>query len=142
MKRKTVERPPSNSSTRVEELVPGAPARVWSPLLRISFRFAFVYFGLFCLATQIAGSLFQLPASPFRGFGLLWPMRPITFWVAEHIFGVTEPLVYGRNSGETLFFWVQTLWLLVFSLLATATWSFVDRRRQNYVTLHKWFRLF
>jgi len=31
--------------------------------------------------------------------------------------------------------------LLVIALLATATWSILDRRRENYVTLHKWFRL-
>src|SRR5215471_9571113 len=116
--------------------------RQWPPLLRILFRFSFVYFSLFCLATQISGSLFLLPAASFRGFGPLWPMRSITIWIAEHVFGATEPLVYGRYSGETLFFWAQTLWLLIVALLATVVWSLLDRRRENYVGLHKWFRLF
>ena len=108
----------------------------------MTFRFAFVYLGAFCLATQIAGSLFLVPPATFRGLGTLWPMRDITVWIAAHVFGVTEPLAFGRNSGETLFFWVQTSWLLVLALLATAVWSAADRRRENYVTLHKWFRIF
>jgi len=116
--------------------------RYWSPLLRILFRFSFVYFGLFCLATQISGSLLLFPSASFRGFGPLWPMRPITVWIAEHVFGATEPLVYGRFSGETLFFWAQTFWLLIVAVLTTAVWSLLDRRRENYVVLHKWFRLF
>jgi len=114
----------------------------WNPLLRVGFRFAFLYFGMFCLATQIAGSLLQTPTSTFRGFGTLWPMRAITFWVAAHVFGVTDQLVYGRNSGETLFYWVQTFWFLLFAIVGTVVWSALDRRRENYVTLQKWFHLF
>jgi hypothetical protein len=142
MKRKSPSMPAATAA-KVEELPPKEqPAPAWSPLVRVAFRFVFVYFGLFCLATQISGSLFLLPTSSFRGFGLLWPMRPITFWIADQFFGVAEPLVYGRNSGETLFFWVQTFWLFILAIVATVVWSVVDRRRENYVTLHKWFHLF
>ena len=109
---------------------------------RVAFRFVFLYFGLFCLATQIAGSLFLIPTASFRGFGTLWPMREITLWVAAHVFGVTEPLAFGRNSGETFFFWAQTFWILVVALLGTAVWSVVDKRRKDYATLHKWFYVF
>jgi len=135
MKRKTLERLPG-AETKIEEI----PR--WSARLRTAFRFSFLYLGLFCLVTQISGSLFLIPTGSFRGFGPLWPMRPITVWIAEHFFGVTEPLVYGRYSGETLFFWIQTLWLGILAVIATAIWSALDRRRENYATLHKWFRLF
>ena len=121
---------------------PLPPAPQWSPLLRIIFRFAFVYLGLFCLATQISGSLFLIPTGSFRGFGLMWPMRSITIWIAAHVFGVTEPLVYGRYTGETIFYWVQTFWIFIAALVATVIWSVVDRHRDDYVSLHKWFRLF
>jgi len=68
-------------------------------------------------------------------------MRNITFWIAEHGFHVGGPFVYnGVADGETVFFWIQTLWLLVVSIIATVVWSVVDRR-ENYGTLHKWFRL-
>jgi hypothetical protein len=32
--------------------------------------------------------------------------------------------------------------VLVFAAVATVIWSILDRRRENYVTLYKWFRLF
>jgi hypothetical protein len=69
-------------------------------------------------------------------------MRPITLWVAEHVFGATEPLTYGRNTGETLFYWTQTAWLLTLATVAAGIWSVLDRHRPNYDTLHKWFHLF
>ena len=135
MKRQTLDRP-------IQELAPPPPLPHWSPLTRIGFRFAFVYLGLFSLATQISGSLFLIPNTGFRGLGLIWPMRGITSWIAAHLFQLTEPFVFDRNRGETIFFWVQTFWLLILAVLATAVWSAVNRRREDDVTLHKWFRLF
>jgi hypothetical protein len=68
-------------------------------------------------------------------------MRDVTFWVARRIFDTRSTLVYAGNSGDTLFHWVQTFWLLVVAVTATAIWSVVARR-QEYVAAHKWFRLF
>src|SRR5262245_46268175 len=116
MKRKNLEKL-AGAEKKIEEI----PR--WSARLRNAVRFSFLYLGLFCLATQISGSLFLVPTGSFRGFGPLWPMRPITVWIAEHFFGATEPLVYGRYSGETLFFWIQTLWLGILAVIATAIWS-------------------
>jgi len=115
----------------------------WRPVTQAAFRFCFAYFGLFSLATQVSGSLFLIPALSFRGLGPRWPMREITFWTAAHVFGVTAPPVYsGVAGGETIFFWVQTVWLLVVAAVAAAIWTVLDRHRENYVTLHKWFRVF
>jgi hypothetical protein len=124
-----------------ERTLPAAVPR-WSLRTRIGFRFAFLYLGLFALATQISGSLFLIPNTGFRGFGVLWPMREITLAIGWRLFHVTEPFVFDRNSGETIFFWVQTFWLLIVAVLGTAVWSVLDQRRENYVTLHKWFRVF
>ena len=68
-------------------------------------------------------------------------MRDVTFWTARHVFGASG-VDDASGNGEPLFFWVQTFWLVVVSVLATAIWSALDRRRENYVVLHKWFRLF
>jgi hypothetical protein len=140
MKRKRLDRA-AGTPVRIEDLQQD-PRPHWRGVTRIAFRFCCVYLGLFCLATQISGSLFLVPPVSFRGMGTLWPMREITSWIAAHVFHVTGPLVYGRNSGETLFFWVQTFWILAVSIGATAIWSALDRQRENYITLHKWFRLF
>ncbi|MGB8540615.1 MAG: hypothetical protein WCD49_03160 [Candidatus Acidiferrales bacterium] len=72
----------------------------------------------------------------------LWPMRQIIFWTAAHIFRVARPLVYtGSGSGDKTFDWVAAFCLLIFALLTTLFWSLLDRGRENYVTLHKWFRV-
>jgi len=72
-----------------------------------------------------------------------WPMRQIVFWIASHLFHAQLPLVYtGSGSGDKTFDWVMNFFLLVFCAIATVIWSVIDRRRVNYVTLSKWFRLF
>jgi hypothetical protein len=115
----------------------------WSLASRVAFRFCFMYFGLFSIATQIIGGLFPTALADIDGAGVLWPMRPVTFWAASHIFHAKLPLVYtGSGSGDKTFDWVLAFCLLVFAALATLAWSVLDRKRENYVTLHKWFRLF
>jgi len=68
-------------------------------------------------------------------------MLDLTSWTAVHIFGMTTPLVYTGNSRDTNFFWVQLFLVLVIASIATIAWSVLDRRRENYATLHKWFRV-
>src|SRR5580704_14030456 len=114
----------------------------WSLLTRAAFRFCFVYFGLYCLATPIVGGLILFPGFSFPSFGALWPMRQITFWLATNLFRVTTPLVFTGNSGDTTFHWVQTCWLLLFSALAAGIWYRLDRACAHDIALNKWFRLF
>jgi hypothetical protein len=106
----------------------------------IAFRFGVVYLGLFCAATQISGSLIPNLSFYYRGLGRLWPMREITVWTGQHVFGASAGLD-AATGGEPLFFWVQTCWLLIVSVIATAVWSAVDRR-ESHGALHAWFRLF
>ncbi|MGH9238704.1 MAG: hypothetical protein ACRD3G_11760 [Vicinamibacterales bacterium] len=94
----------------------------------VTFRFGVVYLALFCLATQISGSLITNPWFTYRGLGRLWPMRDVTHWVARTFFGVDVPLD-DVSGGETVFFWIQWSWLIVASVVITACWSLLDRRR-------------
>jgi len=115
----------------------------WSFTSRLAFRACFVYFGLFCLATQILGCLFPIPKVEVPDPGTLPPMRQIVFWTAAHVFHAKLPLVYtGSGSGDKTFDWVLAFCLLVIAVVAAGIWSVLDRRRENYVTLYKWFRLF
>jgi hypothetical protein len=115
----------------------------WSLGLRVAFRFCFVYFTLFCISNQIFSALISIPSMEDFDLASHWPMRQITFWTATHIFHAQLPLVYtGSGSGDKTFDWVLAFCLLVVAASATAVWSIVDRRRENYVTLHKWFRVF
>ena len=115
----------------------------WSLLTRVAFRFCFAYFGTYCLATQILSSMFPIPKVDVPDPGTLWPMRKIVFLTAAHIFHAKLPLVFADSgSGDKTFDWVLVFCLLVIAALATGIWSMLDRQRENYATLHKWFRLF
>jgi hypothetical protein len=115
----------------------------WSPALRIAFRFWMIYLGLYCLATQIFPGLF---AGSGADPATLWPLRPVVFWTAAHIFHVNAPLsaFWRGNSGtsDCMFGWVMTFCLLMIATATTVVWSLLDRSRENYAGLHKWFRLF
>jgi uncharacterized membrane protein YphA (DoxX/SURF4 family) len=114
----------------------------WSFAQRVAFRFCFVYLGLYCLGTQIFGGLFLIPKVEVTDPASLWPMRQIIFWTAAHIFHAKLPLIYADSgSGDKTFDWVFVFCLLVIAALATGTWSALDRKRGNYATLYKWFRL-
>jgi len=119
------------------------PDRPWHPLTRLAFRFTFVYFGLYCLVSHMLVYLFLLPNTlPGQGLGTQGSLFDLTAWVGENIFGIQEPLVFAGNSRDTNFFWVQLFLVLFIAVAATIVWSVLDRRRKNYDTLHKWFRLF
>src|SRR5580704_2820870 len=126
-----------------EELQRETTVARWSVARRVAFRFCFVYLGLYCLGEQILGGMFPIPKVEVPDLATLWPMRPIVFWTATHIFHVTQPLVYkDSGSGDKTFDWILTFCVLVLAILAASIWSFLDRRRENYLTLYKWFRLF
>ena len=138
-KRGRDEKPSSKSAGGVEPAVEQPLLPAWKPLTLLAFRFSFVYLTLFSLATQISGSMIPNLGFYYRGLGRLWPMRDLTAWVTQHVFGAAgaqDPNV----GGEPLFFWVQTFWILIVALIATALWSFLARRRE-YVVLHTWFRV-
>jgi uncharacterized membrane protein YphA (DoxX/SURF4 family) len=119
------------------------PVPPWKPVTRVAFRFCFSYFILFSLSNQILGGLFPIPKVDIPDPGTLWPLRQITFWAAKHVFRVTYELVYkDSGSGDKTFDWVQAFCLHVIALIVTAAWSYLDRRRQDYAAMYKWFRLF
>ncbi len=129
-------------STQTCQLQPQLQSSHWSFASRVALRFCFVYFGLYSLSTQILTSLLPLPKVDIPDPSTFWPIRPIVLWTAIHIFRLAKPPAYAdTGSGDKTFDWVLVFCLLLFAALATAIWSILDRKRQNYVTMHKWFRL-
>ena len=89
----------------------------WHLSTRFAFRFAFVYFGLYAVASHLLVYMFVFPGIlPGQGAGTLWPIYDVTSWTAVHIFGITAPLVYTGNSRDTNFFWVQLFLVLVIAI--------------------------
>lgn len=104
------------------------PARVtsWHPLTRIAFRFCATYF-----------ALYVFPDGGARG-----PIRLAVSAVARQVFHVTRPLVIsGSGSGDKTYDWVHAFTVLILSVLITAVWSVLDRRRQHYAVPFAWVRL-
>src|SRR5271156_6504132 len=131
------------AETQIERVQPELRTPQWNLASRVAFRFCFVYLGLYCLATQIVSGLYPIPKFDIPDPATFWPVRPLVFWTAAHIFHVRTELVYtGSGSGDKTFDWVLVFCLLVFAALLTSVWSFLDRKRDNYAQLHKWFRLF
>jgi hypothetical protein len=114
----------------------------WKPATRVAFRFCFVYFGMYCLLTQISTALVPLPNFDIPDPSTFWPMRPMVIWTASHILHISQPLIYAdTGSGDRTYDWVLLFCLLVIAILATIVWSILDRRRNDYLALYKWFRL-
>jgi hypothetical protein len=130
------------TQAHVEVMVQASPAPRWNLFTRIAFRFSFVYLGLFVLyfCPIWLQYLLFLNRHSRLVLGGVWPMRQLAFWAGAHIFHMSAPPDPGVGFDGS-FFWVEAFCSLVISVLATGLWSFVDRRRANYVTLHKWFRL-
>src|SRR5262249_34945167 len=64
------------------------------PGARVAFRFCVTYFALYAAATQILGGVLLLPGFQFPALGTVWPLRDLTLWAAQRVFGLTPPLVY------------------------------------------------
>jgi hypothetical protein len=116
----------------------GAKGSVWRAF---AFRFVVVYVALYSAATQILGGVLLLPGAALPALGTVWPMRDVTLALAQTIFGLTPPLLYTGNSGDTAFHWVQNAWLLALAIAAAAIWS-VRARAREHATLGAWFRVF
>lgn len=121
---------------------PDAPdtVRPWPPALRVAFRFCFAYFVLYSFSNPIISGLLIWPHGFVPSLGAYWPLPHLTTWTARHVFRIGYPLNLG--GGDSTFEWVQTFCILVIAIAATVIWSFFDRRREQYVSLHKWFYLF
>lgn len=130
----------SNASVIGESRTP-APAR-WNPVTKIAFRFVFVYFLLYNLFIP----LHLLPFPPFSQIYRLysWLCSLAVHWTSLHLLHLThnfatDYLNTSAGSKDTTFDYVQALCFLIIAVIATLIWSLLDRRRQNYQWLHKWF---
>lgn len=118
----------------------------WPEVTKIAFRFCFLYFGLFCLLfAQITFAFLGIVGHWLPDRAVMWQMTvlgPVVGWVGRHVFGVEAVLHQDSGSGDQAAIWVMIFCLLVFSVVGTAVWSWVDRQRQDYSKLWAWFLTF
>ena len=118
------------------------PTIRWRLATRIAFRFCGVYFGLYILATQMVFSMFPWPWGRVPSLGQLPALRTVTSWVATDVFKFPKPLTMFGGSGDKPYDFALLALLLAVAVVGTAFWSVLDRRRPNYTTFQKWFRVF
>ncbi|WP_396910417.1 DoxX family protein [Mycolicibacterium sp.] len=123
-----------------------AQRQPWPEVTKIAFRFCFLYFGLFCLLfAQITFAFLGIVGHWLPDRAVMWQMTvlgPVVGWVGRHVFGVEAVLHQDSGSGDQAAIWVMVFCLLVFSVVGTAVWSWMDRRRQDYSRLWAWFLTF
>jgi len=112
----------------------------WNTGVRIGFRFCFLYFMLYILTNQVFNGLIPTNGFEVPDLSATPAVRQMVFWTADHLFHVPQAkIVYqGSGSGDKTWDWVLAFLVLVFSVFGTAIWSALDRKRLNYVALHKW----
>ncbi len=116
-----------------------ADAPRWSLSLRIGFRFAFIYFLLYCAP-------FPLTSIPYADQTGQWVdgfWHVVVPWVAAHLLHLPRPItIFENGSGDTTYNWVQVGCFLIAASLTTVIWSVLDRKRTSYDRLYRWSRLY
>lgn len=134
------------STQAVAEVVSTESTTVrWKLGTRIAFRFCVLYFGLYCLSTQIITSLIVIPALNVPDLSALPPLRQIIAWTAAHFFRLdsSAPAFFSETgSGDRPCDWVLLFCVVLLALLGSLLWSAFDRRRTGYPALQKWFWIF
>ena len=111
----------------------------WPLSTRIAFRFIFSYFILYTFPGAVGALGADMPHDDV--YRQLW--HRIVPWVGEnllHLQGDMREIANG--SGDQLYDYILLLCLFVVALIATAVWSWIDRKQENYDQLYQWLRLF
>jgi hypothetical protein len=113
----------------------------WSFARRLFFRFLCGYFLIYSLPS--ASIFWSIPGSQFvwKPYINLW--HAVCPWVGSHWFHLSgSPITYApTGSGDTTLDYIHNLLILLVAVSAALIWSFLDRKRSNYLSLEPWLRL-
>lgn len=111
----------------------------WSTTLKIAFRFAFCYFGLYCFPFPF-GAL-PYTDKPNEWYEAIW--HKVVPWFAQHVLHLAQPItIFTNGSGDTTYDYVRALCFLIIAAIATVAWTTLDSKRQNYMRLADGWRLY
>jgi len=109
----------------------------WNIFQMISFRFIFIYFGLYISTFFIS----FLPYTTSLVRWLTYNIQSLPVWVADKFLGI-EITVFPGGSGDTTYNYVEILTFFILALIITAIWSILDRKRVNYKKLLLYFSIY
>ena len=119
----------------------------WSPLTRIAFRVAFLYFFFFALLCG-NGTIFGIiPVAGGWVYNvLMWLPNRLTLWLGLHVFHLTGLAAHRHStgSGDTAQDWIMNGMYVALALAGGLLWTLAavprGSRRNEYSTLHAWLR--
>ena len=114
-------------------------SRSWRPATRVAFRFVFSYFLLYMFPGAVGALGSGMPHQD--AYRRMW--HAIVPWVGENLLHLHGDMTEVANgSGDQLYDYILLLCLFVVAIIATAIWSWIDRKKTNYDQLYQWLRLF
>jgi uncharacterized membrane protein YphA (DoxX/SURF4 family) len=124
----------------------------WTWWQRAMFRFAFLFWGRFCLRSGILSQVFWwIPGLErwvlrWPEYAINWPTDVLGSYFTTHVFHLTGEAAtrHPSGSGDTAQDWVDMLALLVCAVAGSLLWTAISEwrgRRKEYRTLYAWLRL-
>lgn len=115
-----------------------SPPTSWSLPERMAFRLVGSYLAIYAL--NIVLEFVPLVDQLAEYVTLVW--NGAVPWVGRHVLGIDDIPLGPNGSGDTTFYYVQTLVIAVLAILLTIIVSWVDRRRPHYRTALAWLTVF
>jgi len=124
---------------RAAETSVAEEGKPWRLSARIAFRFVFSYFLLYIFPGSVGALGADMPNND--AYRRMW--HAIVPWVGENLLHLHGDFTEVANgSGDQLYDYILLGCLAVVAVIATAIWSWVDRKRTNYDQLYQWLRVF
>ncbi len=100
----------------------------WRSSTRIAFRFVFSYFILYIFPGAVGALGSGMPNND--AYRRMWHV--IVPWVGENLLHLHGDMTEVANgSGDQLYDYILLLCLFVVAIIATAVWSWIDRKRNQ-----------
>jgi uncharacterized membrane protein len=109
----------------------------WNNFQKIGFRFIFIYFILH-IAT------FFISFLPFTDALIEWAtfnIQSLPVWFAKTFMDI-EITIFPNGSGDTTYNYFEVLVFFILAVMGTVIWSVIDRKRQSYSRLLRFFRIY
>lgn len=118
----------------------------WKAWQKIVFRFCFWFLGLTTIMPWQMAILFSYITINKNGFDIEAIYKPFAtpfHWLDQHIFHTGyNPKVHSSFPQDNHYGTVFYLTIILISVIATITWSIIDRKKSNYNRLYFWFCLY
>lgn len=109
----------------------------WNNFQKIGFRFVFIYFILHI-------STFFISFLPFTDSLIEWAtfnIQALPVWFAKTFMDI-EITIFPNGSGDTTYNYVEVLVFFILAIFGSSIWSIIDRKRQNYSRLLRFFSIY